>query len=66
MRRARMRTSRIPKRAISHGIEIPLDDGFVTLEREMKRVIGEKDGQAFINLIREGVLKIDETYKDIK
>lgn len=59
MRKNRMRTTRISSKPKHRSIEIPLDDGFITLEREMKRVLGRDDGQAFIDLIREGVARID-------
>lgn len=60
MRKNRMRTTRISSKPKYRSIEIPLDDGFVTLEREMKRVLGRDDGQAFIDLFRDGVSKIDD------
>jgi len=63
-RQRRMRASRIPERVIPDGIEIPLDDDFVTLERKVKKVFGKKGGQEFMDCLREELAKHEEEDKD--
>lgn len=63
-RQRRMRASRIPERVIPDGIEIPLDDDFVTLERKMKKMFGRKGGQEFMTYVWEELAKHEEEEKD--
>lgn len=63
MRKNKMRDSRLPIQSKHQAIEITLDEeGFETLERAMTRIIGRDDAGEFVELVKDGVKKIDQKY----
>ena len=65
MRKNKMRDNRLPARPKHKAIEITLDaEGFEILEQAMARSIGRDGAQDFVDLVKDGIQKIDEKYQE--